>query len=412
MKKIKTLLILLMPIAVSAQYQLKQAITVAGGNFGQPGNYVKYGKYELADHTFQFFDSIPGDFTNAAVADEHMLYSNASNTLYKHDIATYARLDSVPFAGTQTLELAYSYLIVGPSTVLNANSNKPMVFDRFTLDTVGEIDGFNYPIMDMLQIEDSLYIAWNVSSVIDQYPPFNVFADSLGYISVVSLNTLTKVRDIELGAAGAGINSLAFDKVNRLLFGANSVNYSITKYNYSTGQFSLIPTNSSNAKDLLGVVGDKLYGTFGADGIGSWSISGDSIINPTVQAGGFLVTALDSVNEYLFSTTSDYFSYGNLNVFPPSAAQETFDCGISPEAIALDYFILVGQEEHLAQSIGIYPNPSSTSIQVEGSEWIRVFNGLGQMVAKTQGNTLDISSLPSNLYYVKTDKGSGKFIKQ
>lgn len=411
MKKIKTLLLLMLPIAVSAQYQLKQAITVAGGNFGQPGNYVKYGKYELADHTFQFFDSIPGDFTNAAVADGHMLFSNASNTLYKHDLSTYARLDSVPFAGTQTLELAYNYLIVGPSTVLNANSNKPMVFDRFTLDTIGEIDGFIYPIMDMLQIDDSLYIAWNVSSVVDQYPPFNVFADSLGYISVVSLNNLTKVRDIELGAAAAGINSLAFDKVNRLIFGANSATNSLTKYNHYSGDWSIIPTNSSNAKDLLGVIGDKLYGTFGADGIGTWSISGDSIINPSVQTGGFVQTALDTVNEYLFATSSDYFSFGNLEVYPPFIAQETFNCGISPEAIALDYFILVGEEEPLTQTIGIYPNPSSNSIQVADCEWIRVYNEVGQLVAQTHGNKLDISALPSNLYFVKTDNGNGKVVK-
>jgi hypothetical protein len=411
MKKIKTLLILLMPIAVSAQFQLKQAITVAGGNFGQPGNYVKYGKYELADQTFQFFDSIPGDFTNAAVADGQMLFSNASNTLYKHDLSTYSRLDSVPFNGTQTLELTNSYLFVGPSTILNANSNKPMVFDRATLDTIVEIDGFVYPIMDMLQIDDSLYVAWNVSSVVDQYPPFNVFADSLGYISVVDITSLTKVRDIELGAAGAGINSLAFDKVNRLIFGANSATNSLTKYNYSTGQLTNIPTNGSNAKDLLGVIGDKLFGTFGADGIGTWSISGDSIISPNVQSGGFIQAALDTINEYLFATTSDFFSFGNLNVFPPSMAQEIFNCGISTESIALDYFNLVGQTETVSQTIGIYPNPSSKSIEIEGSQWIKIYNGLGQIVAQTKGNKLDISALPSNLYYVNTDRGYGKLIK-
>ena len=412
MKKSKTLLFILLPFTLSAQYQLKQAITVAGGNFGQPGNYVKYGKYELSDHSFQFFDSIPGDFTNAAVADEHLLYSNASNTLFMHDLATYARLDSVPFSGTQTLELANTYLIVGPSTILNANSNNPMVFDRYSLDTVGEISGFNYPIMDMLEIDDSLFVAWNVSSVIDQFPPFGVFADSLGFISVVSLNNLTKVRDIELGSAGAGINSLAYDKINRQVFGANSSTNSLTKYSLESFTLEIIPTGSNNAKDLLGVKGDKLFGTFGADGIGIWSISGDSLIDTTIYTGGFVQACLDTVNEYLFATSTDYFSFGELSVFPPSSSAELFGCGISPEAIALDYFILVGQDEQYPREINIYPNPGIDLIKIEGSAWIKVYNGLGQLVSESRGSTMDISSLPSALYFLRTDQGTGKLIKK
>ena len=411
MKKAKTLLLILLPSALSAQYQLKQAITVAGGNFGQPGNYVKYGKYELTDHSFQFFDSIPGDFTNAAVADEHILYSNASNTLYMHDLATYTRIDSVPFSGTQTLELANTYLIAGPSTILNATNNNPMVFNRYSLDTVGEISGFDYPIMDMVQVDDSLFVAWNVSSVIDQFPPFGVFADSLGYISVVSLNNLTKVRDIELGSAGAGINSLAYDRINRLLFGANAVTNSLTKYSLNSFTLENIPTGSNNAKDLLGIKGDKLFGTFGLNGIGTWSISGDSLLDTTLQAGSFIQACLDTVNEYLFATSTDYFSFGDLSVFPPNSSPEFFNCGISPEAIALDYFILVGQDEQYLEEIIIYPNPSKEFIKIEGSAWIKVYNGLGQLVTEIQGSSLDISSLPSAIYYISTDQGAGKFIK-
>ena len=411
MNKIKTLLLVVLPLSLSAQFQVKQAITVAGGNFGQPGNYVKYGKYDYFDHSFQFFDSIPGDFTNAAVADGQILFSNASNTIYKHDLSVYTRLDSVPFAGTQTMELVYSYLIVGPSTVLNANSNKPMVFDRFTLDTIGEIDGFNYPIMDMIQIEDSLYIAWNISSVIDQVPPFGVYADSIGFISVVSLNNLTKVRDINLGNVGAGINSLAYDKVNRTLFGANSSNSQITKYNYWTGNLSLIPTNSINAKDLLGVFGDKLYGTFGSDGIGTWSISGDSIIQENVQTGAFVQAILDTVNEVLYATESDYFSYGNLNVFSPFNTPETFSCGISPEAIALDYYVLVGQDEQAEESTKAFPNPCTNRLEVPSALWVEVYNQFGQRVGYQAGSTIDVSDLAGGMYWVITNLGKTKVIK-
>jgi len=162
---------------------------------------------------------------------------------------------------------------------------------------------------------------------------------------------------------------------------------------------------------LLGIKGDKLFGTFGLNGIGTWSISGDSLLDTTLQAGSFIQACLDTVNEYLFATSTDYFSFGDLSVFPPNSSPEFFNCGISPEAIALDYFILVGQDEQYLKEINIYPNPSKEFIKIEGSAWIKVYNGLGQLVTEIQGSSLDISSLPSAIYYISTDQGAGKFIK-
>ncbi|HZK75587.1 MAG TPA: T9SS type A sorting domain-containing protein [Candidatus Kapabacteria bacterium] len=70
--------------------------------------------------------------------------------------------------------------------------------------------------------------------------------------------------------------------------------------------------------------------------------------------------------------------------------------------------------------IGIYPNPSSQTINIESLEagkHVEVLNVLGReilsvRVPTTGPLTLDVSSLPAGLYYVSDGRSRTKFVKE
>ena len=66
--------------------------------------------------------------------------------------------------------------------------------------------------------------------------------------------------------------------------------------------------------------------------------------------------------------------------------------------------------------ITIYPNPATTTITVNAKERIvkmQLFNHLGQKVfIKASGNVIDVSFLPTGIYFLHLETNSGKVVKQ
>ncbi|MGZ3866430.1 MAG: T9SS type A sorting domain-containing protein [Bacteroidia bacterium] len=64
----------------------------------------------------------------------------------------------------------------------------------------------------------------------------------------------------------------------------------------------------------------------------------------------------------------------------------------------------------------IYPNPASSSIQVEGinfqDQGKKIYDVIGNTVLQSKQNAIDVSSLENGVYYIKIGNSTQKFIKQ
>ena len=71
---------------------------------------------------------------------------------------------------------------------------------------------------------------------------------------------------------------------------------------------------------------------------------------------------------------------------------------------------------YLEESISLFPNPTSGQIQLNISNDIEVikvklYNVLGQQIALAANNTIEMSFLPSGLYYLQIDTNLGTTTK-
>ena len=53
----------------------------------------------------------------------------------------------------------------------------------------------------------------------------------------------------------------------------------------------------------------------------------------------------------------------------------------------------------------VYPNPTIDFVIVEGSDYVEVFNLSGQNLGKYSAQRVDLSNLPSGLYFIKMQSG-------
>lgn len=117
------------------------------------------------------------------------------------------------------------------------------------------------------------------------------------------------------------------------------------------------------------------------------------------------------VNNTVLSLTPDKNGTGLLasGYFTQAGGQPTNGFAIwRPEAAVIEPKI----EEHLT----IFPNPSSDRVVVSASS-IELRNSLGQQLHVpvthvTGGTELDISSAPSGIYFVRTEKGTSRLVKR
>ena len=72
-------------------------------------------------------------------------------------------------------------------------------------------------------------------------------------------------------------------------------------------------------------------------------------------------------------------------------------------------------EENAVESVGLYPNPASDIVRVEGiiAAEVQVYNALGQLVKTVRGtNEIDVEELPQGLYLLRIDAKDRQVVKQ
>lgn len=78
-----------------------------------------------------------------------------------------------------------------------------------------------------------------------------------------------------------------------------------------------------------------------------------------------------------------------------------------------NYSTVIVLTSNKSKSILMYPNPANTTLTVDCKKGYQIYNLQGQLVKETQQATLkiEIADLPNGVYFLKTDKQVGQFIK-
>ena len=106
---------------------------------------------------------------------------------------------------------------------------------------------------------------------------------------------------------------------------------------------------------------------------------------------------------YIFDTTSSEWSeYLDTNP-AENIVTSTFDSPVQINQVTVGALNSLSVEDAIAMGIRIYPNPSSSVINVDYSEDLQLtlFNVLGQQVMSSNSKSINISNLDQGTYILR-----------
>lgn len=379
-----------------AQFYLKQAIIANGGIFEFSTPYsdrATVGSYNPLTNTYQVFDTIQVESVQDVVIDTNYAYVAAQDSIVKYNLTTLQREATAYFPAVKKLELHDNYLMVGK---WYGTGDYFEVFNKYNLQSIFSISQVNQTVNGMVMLGDTMYVAYNIKGTIDLYPPFGIYADSIGKLAAIHVPSQTFVRDIILGpnAAGAG-KSFVFNNAVYTL--CNETNY-LFKYTPSNNQ---IDSFNIGIEKYIQLHNNMLYGEF-ASGIGVYNLSTNTLLSTPSFNFNFVAGAYDFVNNRFYFTNTDYSTNGILYSVNETNGNviDSINVGISCEAIALQHLINTGVENDFVEKLNfnIYPNPVINSLNIQLLEDAEL------MVYDFNGNLILNEKINSTLYQINTER--------
>lgn len=424
--------ILLAFCATMSALSAQKLIVVNGGLFGG-GSPTNLGYYDVGSQQFTSLDTLGTSAAqDAFIEDNRYLYVAASDSIFKYDLVTGNRLVANAFGGWSAIKLALyqDYLLVG--NWYSMSDGNLRIFNKNSFAFVDSIPEIVRGATDIVVVGDTAYIAQNINDFTTN------FTDSLGYLSVVDLSTMTWLRNDTLAANGEDLGRLWWNG-DEHLYALNSVSNTIATYHIPTRQHSLVPAGV----DLqLSYYGNTIFAHNAAwyipfnGGIGSYSIPNalpTTIVPDIVPLGNYegFGWAMDTLlNQNIFISRVFYSNQANnsgiyyglngdsLGVFP---------VGASPEVLCIwyDHLLSAVDAENQSESalqLDVLPNPTSDFLRLASEhlpERVSLYisdlsgrNVLQQSHFQPKEDRLDVRHLATGVYVLTVEQASILFIKQ
>jgi hypothetical protein len=346
MKKLAILLGAFISQVSIAQDYVHQVLVLNEGYFDYTTNQSiippTIGSYDPLTENYTTVDTILGArFASDMIIDGEYVYIAADNMLYKYDKDDMSLTCSQSVSGIRNLAVWNDKIIVTRGDYDNTTF-MPILFNSYlqvfnTLDLsfymeLDTISGPKWSTQNMITYGDNLYVAIN-----------NGFewGNEKGLIGIVDMNSMTYLNEIDLGPDGKNPDNMVFDGTN--IYTVNNKDFtgaSISKLDISNG--TSVTTNMSTINTGCGTSCLR-------DGKINYQISGDTELyewDPVLMPSSglcigftenFYELAADEVNNYLYASSTDWFSYGFINIYNSNnMSVGSFSCGISPGTIAFD----------------------------------------------------------------------------
>jgi len=389
-------------------------------------DFVTVMSFNPTTHTTNTFGTIYTQSATDVLIKDNKCWVAASDSIIEYNIDTYQRINAIPDSGVNRLYLYNNqYLLVSKKAPVSRFYLE--ILSLTDLSLVGLVDGISDQCAGISSANDTVYVAINGG-----------IYGTIGKMAVVRTQDFTKVREVDFGALGVGINDLynyggKIFTVNYTPAGQNTG--AICAYNYLNGTFNMHQYGLKVGKGY-GIKDNILFLSL-KGGVGSYNLStqaiADTVIIPDPTATyrmSFLGGAVDYVNSKLYMNLGTQVSPGlgyvtNLN----GDSLTSFNEGINAYNVAIDFRTPSGISNNKQGSnlVVVSPNPAGNVFEVKylglgASREFTITDLTGRIVytRQTDGSVrswkVDDANLGSGMYILtlRTDQGmtTTKFLKQ
>ncbi|MFN8398072.1 MAG: hypothetical protein U0176_25875, partial [Bacteroidia bacterium] len=332
-----TLLLFLLQTVISgfAFAQLPTQLIIASGGPSGGGGKVKVGTWNLSTGSYTIFDSIAAGSAHSVHIHGRDAYVCADSFLVRYNLDTYTREATAKIKGIRQVAVWEDKVLVTKGLGAVSDHFEVRYADNlywcFAVPSiVGNCEG-------VVVVGDTGYVANPVS-----------FANPTGNMAVIdmpgrlidhsmSMDTMGKFID-NLHEYGGKVVSVNRVKINNPVWGFISI------YDPNTGTRTDHKVNEAVGKSA-GIDGDLLIGHFGGN-INAFNLTTGQVLGGSIIPGTWAGTAIDSVNDHIYVTRTDYQTYGWLYRYDYTGSLlDSLEVGPSPEALAVDYDVLAAQPE-------------------------------------------------------------------
>lgn len=399
----------------------RQVIVANGGKFESTAPFTDratVGSYNITTATYTPFDTIHVESINGTVIENEFAYVGAFDSLVKYDLDNYTRtaithvdkIKNVYISGGKLFASLYN----GAGAPLMKSLNKTTLATEFSFNDLEENVG------GVVVLNDSIYIASNVPGTVDAWPPYGIYTDTLGVISVFNATTGAFSRKIELGVDAAGINQLVVDNDN--IFAVCKETGNIIGYNTTLGT---VTTSNVGAVGLIDSYSNILI-IETATGLDKFDVDTQTLLGQGFTTSS-IAEAYDYINHKYYFTQTDFASYGKTFIHDVAGtAIDSFDVELSPQGIAIDFRnpVSINENTSTTTDFSIYPNPAHDHIfinLVNNTNTLQVIDITGRaVISKTNLSkgihNINLAELTNGIYFIRITNDNKstveRFIKQ
>ena len=401
--------LLLINLSSFSQVHVEQVLIGNGGIFGNDTDHVSITSINPTDLNSSFVGEVVRESIQDMIIVGNYAYVAAEDSIAKFDIVNHTKVAAIYESNLSRLYFANNQLFVSRRSDLNGAPADGIYLKAFDADLnlLHTANGITTDAAGMLMIGDSIYVAvsgdWQATE---------------GIMAVVSAD-FSFVREMNFGTDAVGIIDLFEDgetiyTVNKSPWGVTTG--SVSSYHINTASWTTNVINNVVGKGVKRV-GNILY--LGLDyGVGSYDLTNSVVMNnqivPDPGSDNYIAisaAAFDPINELLYVTITDYYSFGEGKVYDLNGAQSgSFDAGVSAEAMAIHFVDVTAVNEVVKFDVDIYPNPTNNFLNIRSAEnihTISVYNEVGQLVLTIPQLGIDgivnLSELNSGFYFVKIE---------
>ena len=416
MKKVFLMMGLTIGSWASAQSYVNQVLILNEGYYDYTNSVivepVTIGSYNPATHVYQVVDTLNGmRFGSDLVIDGDFYYVAADTKIYKINLNTHAIVATVDCPGVRNLAVYQNKLVATRGEYMTTYDSYLHVYaisDLHLTQAFDTINGPKWASQNIVMDGAMAYVAVN-----NGYE----WGNEKGIVGKLDLNAMTYGNEIDLGVDGKNPDNLV--KSGNYILAVNNKDWSgasVSKIALADNAVSTV--NLSTASTGCGTSAlrdDKLiYQVSQETVLHQFDYAAMNNVGPIAGIDlNFYELSHDAINDLLYASNTDFFSYGKIYVYDNANAEVThFNTGTSPGTIVFDVRSQAGVSEN-AITFSVSPNPTADFINVHSSleGTVKVLDQTGKEVAYSAAKTINVSGLSNGTYFISFNGKCEKFIK-
>ncbi len=385
----------------------KQVIICSGGSISNPDDFVTIATYSPTTGITTTFDTIYTQSVQDVIVDNEIAYVAAQDSIVKYNLNSYTRLAAVEAQGVHKLAVRKDVLVATFWYPLTTGFVK-----SYSLSDLSHIVTFD----GVSDEADGIHIFPGDTYSVVAVP--GGWGSTTGKLAWLDIDNHELITEHEMNEYGNGVSFFV------TYYTGIPHNLAITKtpwgdstfYAYGfniTGQPTGVYKYNATMQGYTGQDKTILYAQIN-DGIGQIDLENHVVIDEMIVEPPELTISssiYDTVNKLFYVSTTDYSTLGEGNIYNPGGEiVGSFEAGISPEAIAIDYRVSSGNKEISNDQITVYPNPASDFVTIACSDnnynYVTITDISGRIVYSEKisftdsGNTIDISGINKGIYFI------------